>query len=140
MFFGRYDYAIDAKGRLNFPAKFREAMGGGTFVVMRWVDECLFAMPMSAIERLAERLGSEEWMKSWQMSGDLFSDTIEVTPDKQGRIILTPELCQYAHLSQNVTIIGNLDHAEIWNTDTWNKRHAAVSNEERIRRLTEMHV
>ena len=27
MFFGRYDYTIDAKGRLNFPAKFRDAMG-----------------------------------------------------------------------------------------------------------------
>ena len=26
MFFGRYDYAIDAKGRLNFPAKFRDAI------------------------------------------------------------------------------------------------------------------
>ncbi|MVB29884.1 division/cell wall cluster transcriptional repressor MraZ, partial [Klebsiella pneumoniae subsp. pneumoniae] len=27
MFFGRYDYTIDTKGRLNFPAKFRDAMG-----------------------------------------------------------------------------------------------------------------
>lgn len=27
MLVGQYDYAIDAKGRLNFPAKFRDAMG-----------------------------------------------------------------------------------------------------------------
>ena len=33
MFFGRYDYTIDAKGRLNFPAKFRDAMGE-SFVVL----------------------------------------------------------------------------------------------------------
>ena len=41
MFFGRYDYTIDAKGRLNFPAKFRDAMGE-SFVVLEWVDRCLF--------------------------------------------------------------------------------------------------
>lgn len=44
MFFGRYDYTIDAKGRLNFPAKFRDAMGE-SFVVLEWVDNCLFALP-----------------------------------------------------------------------------------------------
>ena len=27
MLVGQYDYAIDAKGRLNFPARFRDAMG-----------------------------------------------------------------------------------------------------------------
>ena len=45
MFFGRYDYTIDAKGRLNFPAKFRDAMGE-SFVVLEWVDNCLFALPL----------------------------------------------------------------------------------------------
>lgn len=33
MFFGRYDCVLDAKGRLNFPARFREEMGE-SFVVM----------------------------------------------------------------------------------------------------------
>ena len=32
MLIGEYSYAIDDKGRLNFPPKFREAMGG-TFIV-----------------------------------------------------------------------------------------------------------
>ena len=53
MFFGRYDYTIDAKGRLNFPAKFRDAMGE-SFVVLEWVDSCLFALPMEEVERLVK--------------------------------------------------------------------------------------
>ena len=43
VFFGRYDCVLDAKGRLNFPARFREEMGE-SFVVMEWVGGCLFAL------------------------------------------------------------------------------------------------
>ena len=63
MFFGRYDYTIDAKGRLNFPAKFRDAMGE-SFVVLEWVDNCLFALPLSEVEKLAEKLEADELMES----------------------------------------------------------------------------
>ena len=131
MFFGRYDYTIDAKGRLNFPAKFRDAMGE-SFVVLEWVDNCLFA--------LAEKLEADELMDSWEVSGDLFSTACEVVPDKQGRILLPAELRSYAGLEKDVTIIGNRNHAEIWATDVWNARRAAVSNEQRAARLRSLHI
>ena len=53
MLMGRYDYSIDAKGRLNFPARFRQEMGE-TFVVTRWLDDCLVAFPQSEFERVAQ--------------------------------------------------------------------------------------
>ena len=93
MFFGRYDCAIDAKGRLNFPARFRDGMGE-SFVVMEWLDQCLFALPMAEVERISERLGADELMTSWEITGDLFSTACEVTPDKQGRILLPASLRQ----------------------------------------------
>ena len=65
MFFGRYDYTIDAKGRLNFPAKFRDAMGE-SFVVLEWVDNCLFVLPLPEVEKLAEKLEADELMDSWE--------------------------------------------------------------------------
>ena len=125
MFFGRYDYTIDAKGRLNFPAKFRDAMGE-SFVVLEWVDNCLFVLPLPEVEKLAEKLEADELMDSWEVSGDLFSTACEVVPDKQGRILLPAELRSYAGLEKDVTIIGNRNHAEIWATDVWNARRAAV--------------
>ena len=78
MFFGRYDYTIDAKGRLNFPAKFRDAMGE-SFVVLEWVDNCLFALPLPEVEKLAEKLEADELMDSWEVSGDLFSTCLLYT-------------------------------------------------------------
>lgn len=139
MFFGRYDYTIDAKGRLNFPSKFREDMGE-SFVVLEWVDKCLFALPMSEVERLAEKLDGDDLMDSWEVSGDLFSTACEVVPDKQGRILLPAELREYAVLQKEVTIIGNRSHAEIWATDVWNARRAAITNEQRAERLRKLHL
>ena len=139
MFFGRYDCTIDAKGRLNFPAKFRDAMGE-SFVVMEWLDRCLFALPMAEVEKLSERLGADELMDSWEITGDLFSTACEVTPDKQGRILLPAELRRYAGLEKSVTIIGNRSHVELWDTAVWEARRAAVSNEERAQRLRQLHI
>lgn len=139
MFFGRYDYVMDAKGRLNFPPRFRDSMGG-SFVVMEWVDHCLFALPMEEVDKLAERLGGNALMDSWEATGDLFSTAYEVEPDKQGRILLPESLRMYAGLTKNVTIIGNRNHAEIWDTDTWNARHSAVTNEERVRTMRALHI
>ena len=139
MFFGRYDCTIDAKGRLNFPAKFREAMGE-SFVVMEWLNRCLFALPMAEVERISERLGGDELMDSWEITGDLFSTACEVAPDKQGRILLPAELRRYAGLEKSVTVIGNRSHAELWDTALWEDRRAAVSNEERAQRLRQLHI
>ena len=119
MFFGRYDCAIDAKGRLNFPARFREGMGE-SFVVMEWLDQCLFALPMAEVERISERLGADELMDSWEITGDLFSTACEVTPDKQGRILIPQNLREHAGLEKDVTVIGAAVRAEIWDTARWN--------------------
>ena len=74
------------------------------------------------------------------MTGDLFSTACEVTPDKQGRILLPAELREYAGLAKDVTIIGNRNHAEIWATDVWNARRAAITNEQRAERLRGLHL
>ena len=105
---GQYDYAVDAKGRLNFPAKFRDEMGE-TFIVTCWLDHCLAAFPAAQFEKIAE------------VTRMLYSSAVEVTPDKQGRIQLPAKLRGYAGLDHDVTIIGNREFAEIWNTAAWNE-------------------
>ena len=40
--------------------------------------------------------------------------------DKQGRIVVPPVLRDYAGLEHDVTIIGVLERAEIWDRQAWN--------------------
>ena len=128
MFFGRYDYTIDAKGRLNFPAKFRDAMGE-SFVVLEWVDNCLFALPMEEVQRLADKLESDELMNSWAVSGDLFSTACEVVPDKQGRILLPQPLRELTGIEKEVTLIGVGNRIELWEPGQLLRHSAAVEED-----------
>ena len=59
---------------------------------------------------------------------------------KQGRILLPAELRAYAGLEKDVTIIGNRNHAEIWATEVWNARRAAVTNDQRAEQLRKLHL
>ena len=119
MFMGQYDYGVDAKGRLNFPAKFRDGMGE-TFIVTRWLDHCLAAFPPEELEKVAQRIAEKGMVKGRNVSRMLYSSAVEVTPDKQGRIQLPAKLREYAGLDHDVTIIGSRSFAEIWNTEAWN--------------------
>ena len=46
----------------------------------------------------------------------------------------------YAGLGKTVAVIGNRNHAEIWDVARWDARRAAVTNEQRAARLRELHI
>lgn len=124
MLVGQYDYAIDAKGRLNFPARFRDAMGE-TFIVTRWLDHCLAAFPAEEFEKVAAKIEEKGLVKGRKVSRMLYASAVEVTPDKQGRIQLPAKLREYAGLTKEVVVVGSFDRAEIWSAERW----AAIENE-----------
>ena len=136
---GQYDYAVDAKGRLNFPAKFRDEMGE-TFIVTCWLDHCLAAFPAAQFEKIAEKIEEKGLVKGRKVTRMLYSSAVEVTPDKQGRILLPASLRQYAGLERTAAVIGNRSHVEIWDAARWDARRAAITNEQRAARLRELHI
>ncbi len=125
MLVGQYDYAVDDKGRLNFPAKYRDEMGD-TFYVTRWLDQTLAAFPREEFEKLAERIEEKGIVRSRAAARAFFSSAAEVTPDRQGRIQLPARLREYAHLDHDVSIIGRRHFAELWNTAAWNASQAGT--------------
>ncbi|NCC07379.1 MAG: division/cell wall cluster transcriptional repressor MraZ [Clostridia bacterium] len=125
MFIGEYNYAVDDKGRLNFPAKFRDEMGA-QFYVTRWLDECLIAFPQSEWQHVADSLAEKSMVKSRDIQRFLYAKAVEAVPDKQGRILLPANLREQASLDKDVTIIGVGSHAEIWNTEAWRKKDAEL--------------
>ena len=89
MFLGEYTHTIDDKGRLTIPAKFRGDMASG-LVVTRGFDQNLMVFPLSGWQDLAERILSrpmtDESVRTFRRR--VFSGAVDLTPDRQGRIVL----------------------------------------------------
>lgn len=124
---GEYNYTIDEKGRLNFPARFREKMGAA-FVVTRWLDDCLVAFPEEEWQRITETLRGKSMVRTRDIQRFLYSAAEEVSPDKQGRILLGPALRSHAGLKKEVTVIGVGSYAEIWDTAAWQRKQASLGS------------
>ena len=118
MLMGEYSYAIDEKGRLGFPPKFREQMGG-SFIVTRWLDDCLIAFSSGEWERVSALLMEKSMVRSRDVQRFLYSGATEAIPDKQGRILLPANLRRHAGLEKDVVVIGVGNHAEIWDARAW---------------------
>lgn len=141
MLIGEYSHTMDAKGRVFIPAKFREELGEN-FIVTRGTEACLFVFSPEAWMEFAGKLQhipvmDTEAQKFLRLQ---FASATDCTPDKQGRILLPAELRAYAGLEKDVTIIGNRNHAEIWATEVWNARRAAVTNDQRAEQLRKLHL
>jgi len=49
----------------------------------------------------------------------IISNAVEVSPDKQGRILVPAGLQEAAELAGTVLLSGNLDRVELWNPATY---------------------
>ena len=124
MLIGEFRHNIDAKGRINFPSKFRDEIGEVMYVT-RWLDDCLVVFPEVEWQKIAEKLNEKSIVKSRDVQRFIYSSAVSETADKQGRILIPQTLREHAGLTKDVVIIGAGSHAEIWDLGRWedmNKR------------------
>ena len=139
-FLGQYTYSLDEKGRVSIPKKFRRELEPGmkeTFVVTIGHDKCLFVYPLERWEAKASVLRdqpmADERSRKWVR---LFaSNATYAACDKQGRIMIPPNLMEWARLEKDVVINGMLDHIEIWDPGVF--AAYAADMEEEFEKLAE---
>jgi len=120
MFMGEFTHAIDDKGRLTIPAKFREELAYGA-VITRGYDKYLILYSADAFKRVttrAENLSptNPEHRALLRLT---FSGASEAVPDRQGRILVAPYLRDYAGIETECVIVGVGQHIEIWSREGW---------------------
>lgn len=120
MFIGEYNHTVDVKGRVSMPAKFRDDLGE-SFYITRGMEGCLFIYDSKEWNVMDDKLRNLKFTaKSARGFSRLFyAGAMEVTLDKQGRILIPPHLREFAEIEKDVIIIGVSTRIEVWSKQKW---------------------
>ena len=93
----------------------------GQAAMITRMDGCLLAYSLidwgkleNRILSLAAKSEAMRQFRRWFVGG-----AHECTFDKQGRVLIPPDLRGYAQLDKEIQTVGVLDHFEIWSQDKW---------------------
>jgi MraZ protein len=130
MFIGEYHHAIDEKGRVQVPVKFRAEIQKGA-VVTRGLDNCLFIYPKKEWDILAQKLAGLPIAKanSRAFARLMLAGAMELEVDKQGRALLPEYLRQYGTLKKSVVIAGLYNRLEVWDKDAWKRYRSGTEKQ-----------
>lgn len=122
MFFGSYDYSIDEKGRLVVPSKIRGSLGTNVYI-LKGYDGCVSLYTEETFLELTESLKSLpfESKESRLHARLVLGSVVMITIDKQGRLQFPQATLTKYNLKKEVTIVGVLDHLEIWDREEYQK-------------------
>lgn len=124
MFRGVTSLALDAKGRLAIPSRYRDALvpaGSGHLILTADPSRCLLLYPRAAWEPLERRLMAlssfDAKIRGLQRLLVGHADDVEV--DGAGRILVPPSLRRYANLDKRVVLVGQGRKFELWDEAQW---------------------
>ncbi len=126
MFRGQFVHAVDAKGRISLPARFRELLladRDGRFVLTPALfDPCLHLYPMPAWEAFEQKVSE---LPSLEPNAVRFrrmyvSAAVECELDKAGRVLVPPHLRERAELDKSEALWAGMGSIlELWSRARW---------------------
>ncbi len=137
MFTGEFEHSVDSKNRIFVPAKFREELGE-SFMVARTFrgTNQLMVHSLEGWNDYIEKIRRENRAVYEQASRYLHRIAIQVCPDTQGRILLTPSLLAHAEITKEAYFVGCGDFCEIWSKNNY-ETAIANENDDDIRKMLE---
>lgn len=130
MFIGEYHHALDEKGRVQVPVKFRADLTKGA-VVTRGLDNCLFIYTKKEWEVMAEKLARLpiSQANTRAFSRLMLAGAMEMEIDKQGRVVLPEYLRHYANLKKMVVVAGLYNRLELWDKAAWERYRSGTERQ-----------
>lgn len=125
MFRGLTTIALDVKGRLAIPVRFRELLAASAtphlvLTLNPW-DRALWLYPLTEWQLIEAKLSSlSDYDKQSRRTKQIMRGyATDVSCDAQGRILLPPELREIAELTKQVVLMGQGNKIEIWDAERW---------------------
>ena len=123
MFIGRYEHSINGQGRTSIPAKLREELRttGDDRLIVTNLEDCLVAYPASQWKDFVDRLQQlpQTSVEFTEFLRFFVSGAQDCPIDKQGRVLIPPNLRDHAGITREIVLVGMVNKIEIWARDRW---------------------
>jgi len=131
--FGSYEHALDAKGRVILPARLRVHFALPGFLTPH-LEGCLALWRSEEFEdEVASRLAEADTDSvARNQVRDWAANVFEADVDRQGRMLVPPNLRSYADLDLEtpVLVVGMINRVEIWSSARWAAKATTRPGEE----------
>jgi MraZ protein len=119
-FHGEYQHRIDTQGRVAVPARFRESFRGGIYL-SKGLDPCVWAFSPEAWESWTSTIAatSPNLRHARVLRRMIFGSAFNLDLDRQGRVLIPQPLRRYAHLTEEVVLVGAGNFLELWDRRQW---------------------
>ena len=128
VFRGNNEINMDAKGRMAIPARYRDDLASccdaKLVATIDPKDRCLFIYPLPEWEKIEAEIAELPTFNNntRRLQRLLIGYAREIDLDGNGRVLIPPELRQYAELGKKVTLVGQRHRFELWSQDNWDAR------------------
>lgn len=129
MLIGEYQHTLDVKGRIFIPAKLREDLGK-SFIVTKNMEKCLSIYSLSEWTIFENNIQKMPYKEARLLIKFYHGSAAELEPDKQGRVVIPQHLREYAGLEKEVSIVGALDHVELWDKEMHDKDVETIDSDQ----------
>jgi MraZ protein len=127
MFRGATKVTLDDKGRMVMPTRYRERiaeLAQGHLVVTVDRDQCLLIYPQPEWEQTEQKLMSLPSLNPTArvLQRLMVGYATDLDLDGHGRVLLPPELREFAKLERHAMLIGQGNRFELWDEARWSER------------------
>ncbi len=125
-FVGEFTHALDSKGRVTIPSKWRISGDENTYLALPNPGGYITVYPPKMVGRLEEKVAEASLsdVRAQALFMELFSKAHSFGCDKQGRINLNDKLLAHAGIKGKAVLVGNFSAFAIWSVGRYEKRPA----------------
>ncbi len=133
-FLGEYEATLDAKGRFLLPAGFKKQLpeeAGNQFVINRGFEKCLTLYPMKSWEPIFSELSklNDFDPKVREFRRYFLNGATMLELDTAGRLLVPPNLKEYAGLEKDIVLVSAMNKIEIWDKGKYQQFFESFSPE-----------
>ena len=126
MLYGRFEHTVDAKNRVFVPAKFKESLGISFKLTYNDFNKCILVYSNAEWEKYEEKISQLPTLKFEDFIREIYSNTVDVQVDGQGRIVIPQFLKEKVDIEKNVLIMGVGSHLEIWAQEVFEDKQKSI--------------